>query len=142
MAHSADIDWRELHEAAARFQWSGALAAVRYGVERRLELTLPNELGPAAHFDSGRPVKKGAERAWNELRTLGFRGRVLLVKAWLLPDPAYLRWKYEPRWNWAWPAYYLVRWAQSVLSGVGFVLRRLRRERISEPVLVQSRHIT
>ncbi len=142
LAHSADIDWRELHGAAARFQWSGALAAVRFDVERRLELPLPNELGPAAHFDSGKPVKKRAERAWNELRTLGFRGRALLVKAWLLPDPAYLRFRYEPRPSWAWPAYYPVRWAQSALSGLGFVLRRLRGERISEPALVQSRHIT
>jgi hypothetical protein len=139
LAHSPRIDWRELHEACERFRWGGALASVQLEVERRLGLPLPRELGPSAPAPRATAVKRGAARGWNELLTLNSRGRVLLVKAWFFPDPAYLRWKYQPRWSWTWPFYYPVRWAQSVLSGLGFLLRRIGGEKTSRPALVQSR---
>jgi hypothetical protein len=142
LAHSGEIDWRELRDAAERFGWTRAVASVHYEVEERLRLPLPGDLGPAAaSIRCGARVKKGAERGWNELNTLDVRGRIALVRAWLFPDPAYLRWRYAPRWSWAWPFYYPVRWATSFLSGARFVLRRFRGDKISGPALLQSRHI-
>jgi hypothetical protein len=128
-----EMDWDALFAAARDFRWDAALAATAAEVSGRLGLELPSPL--AAHARSvsmAIPDRKGGpERAWNELSTLPFRGRAALLRAFLLPSPAYVRFRYRPKPSWTWPLFYPVRWARVLSSALSLAVRARR----SRPLL-------
>jgi hypothetical protein len=125
LSREPSIDFDELFHAARTFGWELALAATCAEVEERLKVSLPAPLSRKASPPSAPPPpeKGGAERAWNELSTLPFRGRAALVRAYLLPSRAYMRFKYRPRPEWTWPLYYPVRWARILASTISLLAR-------------------
>jgi hypothetical protein len=125
LSQRPEVDWPELLGAARRFGWEAALDATAAETSERLGLSLPEPLA-----DHARSVKMtvprhkgGPERAWNELSTLPFRGRVALLSAYLLPSPSYVRFRYRPRPAWAWPLFYFVRWASLAVGGLAMVVK-------------------
>ena len=94
----------------------------------RLGLELPSPLAAYARSVSmAIPEHKGGpERAWNELSTLSFRGRVALLKAYLFPSPSYVRFRYRPEPAWTWPLCYPVRWARLLSSAASLAVRPRR----------------
>jgi Uncharacterised nucleotidyltransferase len=115
LAHEDGVRWDELLEGARAFGWTRALAATAAEVRERLGLRLPAPL-EALDGGAGRAIvparKGGPERAWNELATLDGRGRLALLRGYLLPSPSYIRWRYRPRHPWSWPFYYPLRWVR------------------------------
>ncbi|MGH9335327.1 MAG: nucleotidyltransferase family protein, partial [Vicinamibacteria bacterium] len=128
LSRSPSLDFDELFEAARSFGWEAALAATCAEVEKRLGVELPAPLAsPASEASAPTPAMKGGpERAWNELSTLSFQGRAALIKAYLLPSPSYVRFKYRPRPHWAWPLCYPLRWARLLASAASLVARPRR----------------
>jgi hypothetical protein len=122
------IDWAELFDAARAFGWEAALAATAAETQARLGVELPPPLAAFARSASMYvPEHKGGpEHAWNELLTLTMRGRVSLLKAILVPSPAYVRFRYRPRPSWTWPLFYPVRWARVLSGGVALAVKRRR----------------
>ena len=47
---------------------------------------------------------------WDALCELGWRARLRLGLGLLLPHPEYMRWRYQPKPAWLWPATYPLRW--------------------------------
>lgn len=132
LSQREELDWDELLRAARAFGWIDALAATASEVEERLGLSLPEPLRGLPHiaFRVPDPPRKGCpERAWNELSTLDWRGRAALLKAYILPSPSYVRWRYRSRPQWIWPVHYVARWARLVGYGLSLVWisRRARR---------------
>ena len=117
-----------LFAAARSFAWESALAATAAEVESRLGVELPSSLAAYARATEVTfpDLKGGPEHAWNELRTLPLRGRASLLRAWALPSPSYVRFRYRPRPAWTWPLYYPVRWARLASSAASLALRPRR----------------
>jgi Uncharacterised nucleotidyltransferase len=145
LAREKSVRWDELVEAARAFGWTPALAATATEVEDRLGVLLPEPLAALAALardtawtadGSARPParKGGPQRAWNELSTLDWRGRASLVRGYLAPSPAYIRFRYQPSPAWIWPLYYPLRWAR-VAAGVCSLAVPKRRSR---PLLGES----
>jgi hypothetical protein len=134
LSQRSEVDWPALFDAARSFRWEAALAATAAEVEARLGVELPSPLSAYARTVSmAVPDHKGGpERAWNELATLSFRGRAALVRAYLFPSPAYVRFRYRPRPEWAWPLCYPLRWARLFSSALLLAARQRR----SRPLLV------
>jgi hypothetical protein len=131
-----EVDWDALFAAARDFRWETALAATAAEVSSRLGLELPAPLAARARAVSmAIPEHKGGpERAWNELSTLSIRGRAALLRAYLLPTPSYVRFRYRPRPAWTWPLCYPLRWARLLSSAVSLALRPHR----TRPLLGES----
>jgi hypothetical protein len=130
LSREPDADFPALFSAARSFGWELALAGLVDEVQTRLGVELPSSL--AAH---ARPMpasvsdrKGGPEYAWNELRALPFRGRAALLRAWALPSPSYIRFRYCPQPAWTWPLFYPVRWAR-LLSSAATIAIGPRRSR-------------
>jgi hypothetical protein len=137
LSQRKEIDWDELLRAAGAFGWIEALAATASELEERLGLPSPEPLRALATVSSRAATadrKGGPRRAWNELSTLDWRGRAALARAYLLPSPSYVRWRYRPRPRWIWPIYYPVRWARLVRSGMS-LLPPARRAGGARPLL-------
>ncbi len=137
LAARPDVDFRALFDAARSFGWDRALAGTAAEVETRLEVALPPPLADYARAVSmAIPNRKGGpERGWNELKTLSFRGRAALLKAYLFPSPSYVRFRYRPRPGWAWPLCYPLRWARLLASAAALAARPRR----CRPLLREAR---
>jgi hypothetical protein len=130
LSQKDDVDFPALFAAARSFGWDLALAGIADEVQTRLGVELPSALASCA-----RPMprtvserKGGPEYAWNELRALPLRGRAALLRAWALPSPSYIRFRYRPQPAWTWPLFYPVRWARMVSSAASIAIapRRAR----------------
>jgi hypothetical protein len=128
LSQRPEVDWPELLGAARRFGWETALAATAAETSERLGLTLPEPLADHARaVTMAVPRRKGGpERAWNELSTLPLRGRAALLRAYLLPSPSYVRFRYRPRPAWAWPLFYFVRWARLATGSLSMAVKARR----------------
>jgi hypothetical protein len=111
LSQRSEVDWQVLFDAARSFRWEAALAATAAEVQARLGIELPSPLAAYARAVSmAVPDQKGGpEHAWNELATLSVRGRAALLKAYVFPSPAYVRFRYRPQPAWTWPLCYPVR---------------------------------
>jgi len=136
LSQRPEVEWEALFDAARDFRWEAALAATAADVSSRLGLELPPPLAAYARTVSmAIPEHKGGpERAWNELRTLSFRGRAALLKAYLFPSPSYVRFRYRPSPPWSWPLCYPVRWGRALSSAVSLAVKPRR----SRPLLGET----
>jgi hypothetical protein len=128
-----EVDFEALFDAARSFGWEAALAATAAEVEDRLGVELPPPLSTYAQAVPMPipPQKGGPGYAWTELASLSACGRVALLRALLLPSPAYIRFRYRPRPAWSWPLFYLIRWARLVSGALSLALKPRR----SRPLL-------
>jgi len=114
------LDWDLLLSQAIAFEWGSALEAfltqtvVYFGTpvpegvrttlsesfDRHRELVALKQTHPATHIL--------AER--QKLLSLNLYGRFRLVLALLIPNPAYMRWRYGLESSWTLPFYYPLRW--------------------------------
>jgi hypothetical protein len=128
LSQRPEIDWPELLVAARRFGWEAALAATAAETSDRLGLALPEPLESRARAVAMAVPSRigGPQRAWNELSTLPFRGRAALLRAYFLPSPSYVRFRYRTRSRFTWPLFYIVRWASLTLGALSMAVRPRR----------------
>lgn len=112
------IDWLTLKQQAIAMGWQPALTTALLGVEQRFQPVLPASvreqislLIPGDRPASQVPVDARTIRA---MRSLSWRGRLLLAWNLLFPAPEYMRQRYQPVPRWLWPCYYPVRWLEMV----------------------------
>ncbi len=128
LVRAGQVDWETLARQSSRLGW-GPLT--RYVLEETaLYLNTPLPPGIAVKVASGEawaafwrargtavaqasPFSR-TSRALGHFR-LGARLRVLA--ALVFPSPAYMRWRYDPKPAWLWPAFYGYRWA-AILGGM------------------------
>lgn len=125
LAQDTSVRWNELYQAADRFGWTDAVAETSREVETRLSLRVAPALPASQSTEIPAPAKGSPERALREIGSLGLAGRLALMKGYLLPAPAYIKWRYHSRRRWSWPLYYLVRWGQIARSVAGLSAKRL-----------------
>jgi hypothetical protein len=126
LARDPRIEWGSLFSAARSFGWEAALGATCDDTRTRLRAALPPALESLSRGRAPLPLpraKGGVVRALNDLATLDWKGRARLVRAYLLPSPAYVRWRYRPRPSWLWPLCYLRRWSDLVAGLIGLLAR-------------------
>ena len=146
LATSGDIHWNELFDDGARFGWTDAIRACAFDARERLGSTLPPALERIAAPMTRALHRKGArnepERVWNELRTLPWSGRLALARAYVLPSPSYVRFRYAPTRfvpAWAWPLGYLKRWTAMVFKAFALATRTLKRGDRTRPLLARRK---
>jgi hypothetical protein len=137
--HAERLDWAELVQQAHRFRWAPALHAALQATQDIFGTALPPDVfaNLAAMHDPqaaravqrlSRPISSRTAFFWNELVTLNWAARYALIRAYLFPTPAYLRWRYQTRLpDWLWPLYYPYRWfdlAQDSLSTMIHIARQ------------------
>lgn len=139
---SGAMDWDELFDDAARFGWRDAVSACAHDVRERLGVELPVPLEQAAAAPRRRLHQRGARRAperiVNEMRTLGWSGRLALARAYLFPSPEYIRFRYPPAGfvpAWAWPVGYVKRWWAVATKGCALALGALKPGTRARPLL-------
>lgn len=131
------IDWEELIQRARQFRWSAALGAALEGTRRRFGTGLPP--GVAAelrgHGDGqiawlvrrrAARLQTRATNLFSRVASLGWPGRLRLIRSVVLPSPAYVRWRYEPQPSWLWPLCYPYRWLDIVQEGISTLWRAIR----------------
>jgi hypothetical protein len=135
------LDWDELLRCAREFHWATALRAALQGAQERLGTPLPPGVlaalaetydHQAAHLVEGQtdPRQTRAIRVWNFLSSLDWQARLRLALAIVLPSPAYVRWRYQPRPGWLWPLCYPYRWLDMLRKGL-YTMVKLTRRRIT-----------
>ena len=114
------LDWEALADAALQAGWAGPLYQALVGVERRFGAQHPQGFLVALAGKAPESAEVSGVGSTRDLRLQrwlwmasnrlpwGLRLRVWL--GFLLPDPAYMRWRYQPRAGWLLPAYYPLRW--------------------------------
>lgn len=132
----AEIDWEGLATQANLFGWSGALRAALQAMRACFNTTLPEGLLATLQAQVGpldALVEMKAEPAptrilgeLKRLRSLNWPGRVRLLIALVLPAPAYIRWRYQPKPGWLWPVFYIYRWIDIASDGVRSIIQILR----------------
>lgn len=142
LASRGSVDWDELSADAKRLGWGAAVAAVALDVRKRLGVPLPPPLetldassGPRLPLHR-RGARNEPERVWNELSTLPWSQRLALVRAFLLPSPEYVRFRYRPL---IWPLGYVARWWTTVAKAGALLVRSLRREPGTRPLLARRK---
>jgi hypothetical protein len=136
LATGGAIDWDQLWLDARRLGWSEAVSAVAFDVRERLGVALPEPLERIAKTPKSRLHRRGSrnepERVLNELRALDGWGRLALLRAYVLPSPAYIRFRYPTL---SCPLGYAKRWS-TILAKTGAVVgRALRRQSEPRPLL-------
>lgn len=113
-------DWDCAAVRARDFGWLGALEAATTGLAQRFATLLPAGLLSAlAALWSDRSALARSPRG-RKLGVLGvfpaldWRARLRLLRGVVLPQRSFVRWYYNPRPSWLWPAYYLRRWLEVI----------------------------
>ncbi len=136
LATRGDIAWDQLLSDARRFGWTDAVSAVAFDVRERLGVALPAPLERIASAPKAPLHRHGArnepERVLNELRALGWSGRLALVRAYVLPSPTYIRFRYQTL---SCPLGYAKRWSTMLARAGTILLRALRRKPGTRPLL-------
>ena len=141
LATIGSIDWDVLRRDAIELGWLDAVAASARDTRERLGVALPAPLDawaddatpePTLHEDGAR---NAPERVLNELSTASWRARMSLARAYVLPSPSYVKFRYRPQPAWLWPLCYPRRWLSIVLRIV-----QLLRSRESAPRPLLTSH--
>ena len=134
LASSSSVNWEQVVCRAQEFRWAGAMRTALEVSRKRFDTPFPagvmRELEERRDATSDRTVKRLAHpihtralTTWNEWSNLDGRGRLLLLWGIVLPTPAYVRWRYQPRPHWLWPLCYPYRWWLIVWEGLGTLVK-------------------
>ena len=134
LAQSGWIDWDELVAQVAPLRWGGVVGSALRAAQAAFGTHLPPDLlaqlaqvaDPAVDRLVAFKQRFSGVRLlydWYSLLALrgGSRWRYLL--GMVFPQPAYVRWRYQPRPAWLWPIFYPYRWTR-MLSEAFLALRR------------------
>lgn len=130
------IDWRVLADQAILFGWAGALEAALSQVHEIFDSRLPDGLLAGLNYQKSsndalvhlksEPAPTHILEEWKKLRSLSWKGRILLFLALTFPSPAYIHWRYNPHPSWIWPIFYGYRWIVIACDGIRTVYHSLR----------------
>ncbi|MCS7287085.1 MAG: nucleotidyltransferase family protein [Anaerolineae bacterium] len=122
------INWGELVGQAASFHWADAVARAFERCSQLFGTRFPEEVLRLLEKDRDEATIKLLERkafphrkgvmVWDTFKTLDWHGRFSLLRAILLPSPAFVRWRYQPKPPWIWPLFYVYRWFDVMREGV------------------------
>ncbi len=134
LVQSGGVEWDELVAQVSQLRWGGvvgsALRAAQVAFGTRLPPDLLSRLAQVADPAVDRLVVfkqrfSGVRLLYDWYSLLALRGvsRWRYLLGMVLPQPSYVRWRYQPKPAWLWPFYYPYRWAR-MLSEAFLALRR------------------
>jgi hypothetical protein len=131
--YGSDLDWGMLVEVALESGWAQPLYHALLGVEQRFGAQHPagflEELARKAPEIRELPGNGQAYEArmrrwlWSSTSSLPIGLRLRMWLGLLLPDPAYMIWRYQPSRGWLLPAYYPLRWWLLLRDGLAAWMR-------------------
>jgi hypothetical protein len=136
VAQCPELDWTQLLQKAREFHWVPAMLAVLEELKQAFSTAIPawvfeslaQEDDPAARALMLRMTASGHSRTSGALAHLAFLSwstRIQWLAAVILPDPAYIRWRYHPEPSWLWPVCYAIRWVDMGIDFLKTISRRL-----------------
>jgi len=118
--YSDRIDWDLLLLQATKFEWVSALDAALSKAYAYFDTPIPEKVRVSLFGQTDRHQAfvalmqiKPATHILEELQkllSLNLHGRFRLLLSLILPDPAYMRWRYQLKNSRLLPVYYLIRW--------------------------------
>jgi hypothetical protein len=114
------MDWDLLLSQAGVFEWGSALGAALSQTHAYFDSPIPENVlaSLSTHSDQhqelvvllqNKPATHVLEERQKMLSLNGY-ARFRLFFALLIPNPSYMRWRYQLRKSWTLPVYYLFRW--------------------------------
>ena len=129
LVESGRIDWNELVESVAGFHWGGVVAKALRWAQAAFDTNLP--AGVLERLDQvSEPAVdqlvafkqrfRGSRLMYDWYSLIALRGmsRLRYALGMIFPQPAYIRWRYNPRPAWLWPVYYPYRWLRMLIEGI------------------------
>jgi len=126
--YGQQMDWGELADLAIESGWGQPLYQALLGVEQRFGTQHPagfiDELAHQAPVvrrlpGKGQTTNQRMQRwLWDSTGGLPWGLRLQMWMGLLLPDPAYMRWRYRPRADWLLLVYYPLRWWMLIKDGL------------------------
>ena len=129
LVESGRIDWAELVRSVAGFRWGGVVATALRWAQAAFDTDLPAGLlerleqvsDPAIDRLVAFKQRFGESRLlydWYSLMALRGTPRLRYTMGMIFPQPAYIRWRYNPKPAWLWPAWYPYRWLRMLWEGI------------------------
>jgi len=126
--YGGELDWAELMNEALQAGWAEPLHQALAGVEQRFGAQPPQGFLDVLAGKASKVIQMpDGERAhelrmrrwlWTATGKLPWSLRLRMWLGLLLPDPAYMRWRYQPRAEWLLPVYYPLRWWLMLRDGL------------------------
>ena len=128
LVNSGLVQWDELIEEAGRLRWGGvveqALRMTQAVFDTRLPDGILERLSQKADPQVARLMAfklsfQGGRLLYDWYSLIALRGmpRLRYAVGMIFPNAAYMRWRYQPRYAWLWPAYYPYRWMRMMAEG-------------------------
>ncbi len=128
------INWEEILVRAREFRWAAPLLASLKETKACFPTPLPDRfLEKLAEGVDHReqkllqhlslPARRRGESGWDEITCLSWPARLRFAWNHFFPNPAYVRWRYNPKPKWLWPFCYPYRWGVIFAEGL-LALRR------------------
>jgi hypothetical protein len=125
----AQMDWEQVLEKAEIIRWAAALHHALEICQRCFDTPLPDGFMDRLAATCTPAEIKLVARLANPARTslmifgdifatLNWQGKLRLLLAFLFPAPSYMRRRYQPKPNYLWPFWYLVRWSEIVTISI------------------------
>ena len=123
LAQAGGIDWDALVAEVSRLRWGGVVGSALRSAQAAFGTHLPQDLLPRLEQVADPTVDRlvtfkqrfsGVRLLYDWYSLLALRGwvRWRYLLGMVFPQPAYVRWRYQPRPSWLWPFYYPYRWTR------------------------------
>ncbi len=126
LASRGNLDWEWMAEAARRMHWGAGLVACLLVLSQDFGLPLPKgyldqilasvEARDLEYVQQRGEMRNNWQGFLTTLHPLSWRDRGRFLWGAALPQPAYMRWRYRPSPEWAWPLMYPYRWVRGFLK--------------------------
>jgi hypothetical protein len=114
------LKWDLLLSQALKFEWSSAVSAALSQLIELFDSPIPkfvlDDLAMSSDRNKERVIEMQVPPAthtleeYQKFKALNTAGRLRLFVALVIPTPAYIRWRYKLKTNWALPGWYIHRW--------------------------------
>jgi len=129
-----EIDWDVLIAQSRQLKWCALMEAALSQLQNTFQTEIPpniletikehqNTLGQKWVTYKNKPNQSRAWAQWQKWVSLTWCGKLVYGLGNLLPSPAFMRRRYEPKPEWLWPFYYLYRWGDIAVE-IGKTLKR------------------
>jgi len=140
--YAGRVDWELLLLQARHFAWGSAVCAALLEAVNLFDTPVPAHVLEDLSGQADRNTQQVATlqewpathtvEEYQKLKSLHGMARLKLVLALAIPGPAYMRWRYEMKSDWALPGYYVYRWWGILKDGVQTILHLIQKSRIGE----------
>jgi hypothetical protein len=130
------LDWDLLLSQARKFEWGSAVRAALSQAVEFFDTPVPKNILENLARNTDRHAGRVAEmqalpathtlEEYQKLKSLNAVGRLKLIVALTVPTPAYMRWRYGLKANWAIPVWYPYRWwgiVKDAIRTLGLLLK-------------------